>query len=465
MFDPWSFLELDPHQATEKDVRSAYARLLKKYRPNEDLEGFQRLRRAYEAALGDLRNREVGGDEEVERSRGSLFAPQSSSGDSSLGRGDEKPPQSTTTPDIGPLEVAESPFPDAVRAAMAELAQTLTKGWGLRARRSFRRSWQVFRRSGLTVKSRARAWEDVAQGELPRLLPVVHIGALLEQWEGGEWKFTLGLLKDEAGPQEISIVQRLGRRLVQCRSLIADFDGAEVAMRLAGMVAIDNPSLARVLVNSAYAHFPTQERDRAVFYVDARERIASLMEYVPWRQRHFWISVFRNPGASVDWLQPRHQYRMKLLLRSMSASWEGWRILALIVPQETWPEGPVEWKIEKWWRKCKEIALHWWTGTGIHLAHWLWRLGLVRLLRRFFRFTVVEMPRSTLLGFLVRVCILFAAMVSVPVVLSIFWMWHADRAPMVNINIDPHHHMSSYSPVSSAGGKPGEGKERPAVQP
>lgn len=59
MVDPWKFLGLQPDVADEKQVRSAYAKLLKVHRPGQDPEGFQRLRSAYEQALEWLQFRAV----------------------------------------------------------------------------------------------------------------------------------------------------------------------------------------------------------------------------------------------------------------------------------------------------------------------------------------------------------------------------------------------------------------------
>ncbi|MFJ4196401.1 J domain-containing protein [Pseudomonas sp. NPDC089534] len=55
--DCWSVLQL-PDDAGTRDIKRSYARLLKACRPDEDAEGFQRLREAYEQALAVARWRE-----------------------------------------------------------------------------------------------------------------------------------------------------------------------------------------------------------------------------------------------------------------------------------------------------------------------------------------------------------------------------------------------------------------------
>lgn len=64
--DCWTVLQL-PEDADERTIKRTYARLLKSCRPDEDAEGFQRLREAYEEALSEARWRVDNQDEDEDR--------------------------------------------------------------------------------------------------------------------------------------------------------------------------------------------------------------------------------------------------------------------------------------------------------------------------------------------------------------------------------------------------------------
>lgn len=62
----WQVLGLDAPTQDKKAIKKAYATQLKLHRPDEDPEGFQRLRKAYEFALAYVENQEYDEDAEFE---------------------------------------------------------------------------------------------------------------------------------------------------------------------------------------------------------------------------------------------------------------------------------------------------------------------------------------------------------------------------------------------------------------
>lgn len=66
----WAYEHLGlPPDANERDIKRAYARLLKQTRPGEDPEGFQRLRQAYETALAWAARREAAENDDADDTR------------------------------------------------------------------------------------------------------------------------------------------------------------------------------------------------------------------------------------------------------------------------------------------------------------------------------------------------------------------------------------------------------------
>src|SRR6186997_2729397 len=55
---PWSVLGLDSGTATVRDVKRAYAKLLKQNRPDTNPEGFRRVHEAYTVVLRELELRD-----------------------------------------------------------------------------------------------------------------------------------------------------------------------------------------------------------------------------------------------------------------------------------------------------------------------------------------------------------------------------------------------------------------------
>ncbi|NVZ19609.1 DnaJ domain-containing protein [Pseudomonas costantinii] len=116
--DCWTVLQLTD-DADERTIKRAYARLLKSCRPDDDAEGFQRLREAYEHALSDARWR---ADNEEEQSASAPVLEQAYGNLNDLAE----------LMDIRPLSPApfETPKPDPAQALVTGLnVHNLDERW------------------------------------------------------------------------------------------------------------------------------------------------------------------------------------------------------------------------------------------------------------------------------------------------------------------------------------------------
>lgn len=156
--------------ATERDLKRAYARLLKVHRPDTDPEAFQRLRQAYERALADL-SRPVSLDEEP-RATQWVYSPSSAAATpiepvptmdgKPLGatvqpvqRAAERPP---TEPSIQRL--SEQLLPDDSSRLAKLLEGDLTLAWEIARREGMEAAFQrqLLQRCVNSADLRALAW-------------------------------------------------------------------------------------------------------------------------------------------------------------------------------------------------------------------------------------------------------------------------------------------------------------------
>ena len=118
---PWSVLGLNPTAATERDVKKAYARLVKQHRPDRDPDAFQHIHRAYEAALAELQHAHRDGEitlHSVDEPELTLFA---------LAQGPPAPP----------------PLPEEFLAAESGMRQALSQADSIRLQQCMARMRQM----------------------------------------------------------------------------------------------------------------------------------------------------------------------------------------------------------------------------------------------------------------------------------------------------------------------------------
>ncbi len=345
MSDPWLTLILDRHTATERDVKAAYARLLKQHRPDIDPVGFQRVRAAYAEALDWLKHRAHHEEQtELEDTESSPEPPAPS-----LNTAEEASPanlapepeigaassiEPLSLPDVEPPEVA----PPELAASLAALAQ----------------AWQENSREGL-----ATAFAKLSAESLKLQLPALKICRLLHQavggkaepvaqhapadfllylLRGGEVQVVLEVTKSWDSSHSIASAALLAMAMDRAKYQPADEDAAMVLAHLARIIAFHHPGIANQLVNAAYPFLPLDGREQIMSFLEHQIAMGKIFFGFPAEFQRFWKSRLhpRDDEETMDWYSAEAVEALRYVVQNRGHSWEGLGVIQQLVPSEVW---------------------------------------------------------------------------------------------------------------------------------
>lgn len=197
--------------ATERDLKRAYARLLKVHRPDTDPEAFQRLRQAYERALADL-SRPVSLDEEP-RATQWVYSPSSAGA---------TPIEPVPTMDGKPLgapvqpvqrEAERPPTEPSIQRLSEQLLPDDTSRLAKLLEGDLTLAWEIARREGLEAAFQRQL--------LQRCLNSADLRALA--WAQANLHWLTLAQPDYLGPREEAVLanQLAAQVLVQMRQALA----------------------------------------------------------------------------------------------------------------------------------------------------------------------------------------------------------------------------------------------------
>ncbi len=307
--DPWAILELDRTTATEREVKRAYARLIKVHRPDTAQEAFQRVHQAYQYALAELQQR----DQEP------LTAPVPLS-------------EPTGFPEATP-GVGESPLPEDFAAALAELQLVLhTPEAG-----SVTASFAKLRNLAVQRPALLPAWEHalltVFAGQeklLGQLLDVDDVFCLIQY----EQTDLANLAIDHW--HRLGLTLRLAQLGSKCGHHTPPLEAPSVVllqMRLAMLVAFINLAIANRLSNLFYPKLSPQVRDWVMPRVENRISAAKIFETLPLETRRFWEHrMFPDDDATTEWSAESVGPKFRDVLLRCPASWPGYALLSNVMP-------------------------------------------------------------------------------------------------------------------------------------
>lgn len=331
--DPWELLGLSRAEATERDVKRAYARLLKLHRPDADPEGFQKLHAAYQWALAALSR--------PERSAG---FPGMAGPDFSEKSVRESAPEDGAA--AGPTE------PDGASVELPE--NFITAAEGLRAERtgesaSGKTSWHfnVLRNVVRSTPGLEKSWAGV----LRECFPNAHQYAsnldaedVYRLANAGEVHLAIEIMHAWGAVDACRMQLTAMAKLVIQRGLPSHPEALPAVLHfLARVTAFSQPDVAGNLANALYRVLGKGERETVIREIETRMMAGrSFARFNP-EQRRFWESAVFDFHRHPDfWESAEGTEALSRLVLLCGPDWEGWHLIAHAVPRDV---------IDAWFRK------------------------------------------------------------------------------------------------------------------
>ena len=315
--DPWGILGLDPTTASEKDVKVAYAKLIRQHRPDTDPAGFQRVRQAYDAALGQLKN-------PVQLPV--LVRP-------------VVPQIQIDQPNVRPPEVAS--FPPSVVEAQLALKAALAGGELakiLEASDALQKRCQDARPGFLGMELWNQSLHQLFEGDLDAMVKVVRSSQLGEELKQGQATVTHAVIGRWAELETWVALQDLADLIELGSAEMGNEAAASVALRLGMLLSFRQPRQSRRLGHFAYPYLRLETRDAQVHQVEQQSALGECFMGFPERQAEFWRKRFDDIDGDFDWNSQAALDARRYLVITRRRDWAGFGFVQRVASEEWWNE-------------------------------------------------------------------------------------------------------------------------------
>lgn len=286
--NPWQLLGLDPRHATERDVKAAYARLLKQHRPERDPEGFRMVRSAYEQAMHGIGKASGEGSQDAQKFQYDL------------------PAKESTTP-AADFRSADQPETPEWQQALQQLKGAL-KGDNQEALQA---AWQGFVRQSrvdrMPMRQEAQAMWSAFQGDVERLAACVTSSWLLRCIELGLPEIPRALVRHWDQTSNAPRLVALGEEMVlEIRQAHAE-ESLQVIAQLVQALVFWDAQLACDLVALVGDLIPEARAREFRGSLQHSLSLGRIFQDVPSVQRAFWKQALHQAPAEVAWDSPAAQ--------------------------------------------------------------------------------------------------------------------------------------------------------------
>lgn len=320
----WDLLELDRKTATERDVKRAYAKKLKTTRPDKDPEAFQKLRQAYEWALGELQWARMEAEEDEE--------PQALEPASGLGLELSDAPALTEDPlQASPIARGGSDT-EAFQAELDALEEALENdGDVAEAVRAFEGA--LYLRADL-VEPWGEAFAKLVE-EYPENADLrLRSETILFELEHEGCRATQAIINRANNEMDGDRIGNLAGLFRKNISRISTHAGSQAVCQLASAAALWSPLHARPLMDKAFEILPTQWRDHAITAIEQDVMLGGLLNAIRADQRKFWADRLQNPYAEWDWESEESVKAIDYIAKNAVWSWKGIDMILQTVPED-----------------------------------------------------------------------------------------------------------------------------------
>jgi hypothetical protein len=320
MNDPWQILILDANTATEKDVKAAYARLLKQHRPDADPEGFRRVREAYEIALAMVRERDAQGTPPP------AYAQATREG----GEADQAAP---VVSDFAPPSLE---LPAAVEPSFAEVERAAASGNAEQLEAALQAFHAQCESARVEAAMRANALERACAGNVKLLAAAVSDLMLLRLAELGQVNVPHMVVSEWVEEERRERIAQFGGAVLDRARQLATPEGGLLMARVGVMVGLELPKMAASLGNLAFPHLPVDLRAQIMAQLEHEAALGQVFEEVTPEMKPFWFARLRNNSEAQDWGDAHAVRALDDLVQRNRYMWQGWGIIQQLLPPERW---------------------------------------------------------------------------------------------------------------------------------
>ncbi|QIF00546.1 J domain-containing protein [Roseimicrobium sp. ORNL1] len=330
MNDPWQILILDRHTATEKDVKAAYARLLKQHRPDSDPEGFRRVRGAYEAALDWLRNRATNYNlPEVSYADAGTTDPNAAAGT------EGKDGNQGNRLDL-PVVFEDFPLPADAKEALAEVEHAAQTGNVEQLEAALKTFQERCEAGSVSGASRTTALERAFNGRINDLASAVTNSFLIRLAELGQTNISHLVISAWQERDDRGRLVQFSRALMDHARTLATPDGAFLLARVGVLTGLEQPEMASTLANAAYPHLPVDARNHLMAQLEQEAALGKIFAEVSPSMKPFWFRRVRQAGEKFDWNSPEARKALNDVIERNRYVWEGWGVVRQLMPPANW---------------------------------------------------------------------------------------------------------------------------------